>query len=64
MTQWQPSDIFPQAGAITYSVSNPDLKDFLKRKQPNLPPSIFSDHIHKERVRDLPKYSTLLWILI
>lgn len=64
MTQWQPSDVFPKAGAITHSASNPDLKDFLQRKQPNLPPSIFSDRIHKERVRDLPKYSPILWILI
>lgn len=64
MTQWQPSDVFPKAGAITHSASNPDLKDFLQRKQPNLPPSIFSDRIHKEHVRDLPKYSTIPWILI
>lgn len=51
MTQWQPLDVFPQAGAVKSSASNAGLEDFLKIQQPNLPLSIFKDDIHKEQVR-------------
>jgi len=53
MTQWQPLDVFPQAGAVKCSASNAGLEDFLKIQQSNLPLSIFKDDIHKEQVRKI-----------